>query len=89
MSRSEHTTKGAALIAVASVFFCMAGCLVKSGSLLLMLEPVLCYVVGLAIFGEPLTLSCVFGSVLVIGACAVVLARRRLDRQVQTGVSGV
>jgi len=37
----------------------------------------LCYVAGVAIFGEPLTLSCVFGSVLVIGACVVVLAGRK------------
>ena len=62
---------------------------VKTGSLLLMLEPVLCYVAGVAIFGEPLTLSCVCGSVLVIGACTVVLARRKLVRQIQTSVSGV
>ena len=62
---------------------------VKTGSLLLMLEPVLCYVAGVAIFGEPLTLSCVCGSVLVIGACTVVLTRRKLVRQIQTSVSGV
>ena len=62
---------------------------VKTGSLLLMIEPVLCYVAGVAIFGEPLTLSCVCGSVLVIGACTVVLTRRKLVRQVQTSVSGV
>ena len=32
MSRVEHITKGAVLMALASVFFCMAGCLVKYGS---------------------------------------------------------
>jgi drug/metabolite transporter (DMT)-like permease len=50
---------------------------VKIGSLLLMLEPVLCYLAGVAMFGEPLTWSCLFGSVLVIGSCAVVLARKK------------
>jgi drug/metabolite transporter (DMT)-like permease len=50
---------------------------VKTGSLLLMLEPVLCYAAGVAIFREVLTLSSVFGSVLVIGACVVVLAGRK------------
>jgi len=52
---------------------------VKTGSLLLMLETVLCYVAGVAIFGEPLTATCLLGTVLVIGACAVVLVRRKLD----------
>ena len=49
---------------------------VKTGSLLLMLEPVLCYVAGVAIFREDLTLSSMFGSALVIGACMVVMAGR-------------
>ncbi len=53
---------------------------VKTGSLLLMLETVLCYAAGVVIFGEPLTWSCLSGSVLVIGACVVVLSRRKLDR---------
>jgi drug/metabolite transporter (DMT)-like permease len=52
---------------------------VKTGSLLLMFETVLCYVAGVAIFGEPLTAPCLLGTVLVIGACAVVLVRRKLD----------
>jgi drug/metabolite transporter (DMT)-like permease len=50
---------------------------VKTGSLLLMLEPVLCYVAGVVVFSELVTLSSVFGSVLVIGACVVVLTRRK------------
>jgi drug/metabolite transporter (DMT)-like permease len=50
---------------------------VKTGSLLLMLEPVLCYIAGVAIFSENLTISRVFGSVLVIGACMVVMAGRK------------
>ena len=50
---------------------------VKTGTLLLMLDPVLCYTAGVVIFGEPLTLSRVLGALLVIGACLVVLARRR------------
>jgi len=50
---------------------------VKTGSLLLMLDPVLCYAAGVVIFGELLTLSCVLGSVLVIGACLVILARKK------------
>ncbi len=50
---------------------------VKTGTLLLMLDPVLCYTAGVVIFGELLTLSRVFGALLVIGACLVVLARRR------------
>ncbi|MHC4532346.1 MAG: DMT family transporter [Planctomycetota bacterium] len=52
---------------------------VKIGSLLLTFETVLCYIAGVAIFSEPLTWSCVLGSVLVIGACTVVLLRRNLD----------
>jgi drug/metabolite transporter (DMT)-like permease len=32
MSRSEHITKGAVLMTLASTFFCMAGCLIKCGS---------------------------------------------------------
>ena len=32
MSTSEHIKKGAALMALASVFFCVTGCLVKYGS---------------------------------------------------------
>ena len=49
---------------------------VKIGSLLLMLEPVLCYMAGVAMFGEPLTWSCLLGSALVIGSCAAVLTRK-------------
>ena len=52
---------------------------VKTGSLLMMLETVLCYIAGVVIFSEPLTWSILLGSVLVIGACAVVLTRRKLD----------
>jgi drug/metabolite transporter (DMT)-like permease len=50
---------------------------VKIGSLLLLLEPVLCYIAGVLIFGEPLTFVCLLGSVLVIGSCAIVLAGRK------------
>ncbi|MHC4560216.1 MAG: DMT family transporter [Planctomycetota bacterium] len=50
---------------------------VKIGSLLLMIEPVLCYMAGVAMFGEPLTWSCLLGSILVIGSCVVVLTRRK------------
>jgi len=32
MSRAEHKTNGASLMALASIFFCIAGCLVKAGS---------------------------------------------------------
>ena len=53
---------------------------VKTGSLLLMLETVLCYTAGVVIFSEPLTWSCFLGAMLVIGACAVILLRRNLDR---------
>jgi drug/metabolite transporter (DMT)-like permease len=61
---------------------------VKTGSLLLMLEPVLCYIAGVAIFSESLTVSRVFGSVLVIGACMVVMAgRKKKVLPVQSNVS--
>ncbi len=50
---------------------------VKTGSLLLMLEPALCCVVGAAMFAEPLTWPCLLGTALVIGSCTVVLTRRR------------
>jgi len=52
---------------------------VRVGSLLLLLDPVLCYIAGTAIFNEPLTLPCFLGTVLVISACATVLVRRKLD----------
>jgi hypothetical protein len=32
MSRVEHIRRGAVLMALASVFFCMTGCLVKYGA---------------------------------------------------------
>ena len=61
---------------------------VKIGSLLLMLEPVLCFVAGVTIFREDLTLSSVFGSALVIGACMVVMAgRKRKALPVKSNVS--
>jgi drug/metabolite transporter (DMT)-like permease len=47
---------------------------VKIGSLLLLLDPVLCFIAGVVIFGEPLTSFCLLGSVLVVGSCAAVLA---------------
>lgn len=50
---------------------------VKVGSLLLLLEPVLCYIAGVAIFSESVTIFSVFGSVLVIGSCVVVMAGRK------------
>ncbi|MFZ2148285.1 MAG: DMT family transporter [Sedimentisphaerales bacterium] len=52
---------------------------VKVGSLLLLFEPMLCYIAGTIIFNEPLTVTCLFGTVLVISACAIVLVRRKLD----------
>jgi len=50
---------------------------VKIGSLLLLLEPVLCYIAGVVIFSEPLTFFCLLGAVLVVGSCAIVLAGRK------------
>jgi len=50
---------------------------VKIGSLLLLLEPVLCYIAGVVIFSEPLTFVCMLGSMLVIGSCGIVLAGRK------------
>ncbi len=50
---------------------------VKTGSLLLMIEPVLCYIAGVAIFSERLTVYRALGSLLVISACMVVMAGRK------------
>jgi len=50
---------------------------VKIGSLLLLLDPVLCFLAGVVIFSEPLTLFCLLGSVLVVGSCAIVLVSRK------------
>ena len=50
---------------------------VKIGSLLLLLDPVLCYIAGVVIFSEPLTFFCLLGSVLVVGSCAIVLTSRK------------
>lgn len=61
---------------------------VKTGSLLLMIEPVLCYIAGVTIFSESVTIFRVFGSVLVIGSCAVVLAgRKKKDRPIKSDLS--
>jgi drug/metabolite transporter (DMT)-like permease len=61
---------------------------VKTGSLLLMLEPVLCYITGVVIFSEHLTVYSVLGSLLVIGACAVVLAgRKKKGQPIQANLS--
>jgi drug/metabolite transporter (DMT)-like permease len=61
---------------------------VKTGSLLLMIEPVLCYIAGVAIFSESVTMFRVFGSVLVIGSCVVVLAgRKKKDRPIKSDMS--
>lgn len=61
---------------------------VKTGSLLLMLEPVLCYIAGVAIFSELLTVYSVLGSLLVISACAVVLAgRKKKGQPIQSNLS--
>ena len=61
---------------------------VKTGSLLLMIEPVLCYIAGVAIFSELLTVYSVLGSLLVIGACAVVLAgRKKKGQPIQSNLS--
>jgi len=50
---------------------------VKVGSLMLLLDPVLCYIAGAVIFSEALTFSCLLGSMLVIGSCAIVLSSRK------------
>jgi drug/metabolite transporter (DMT)-like permease len=50
---------------------------VKIGSLLLLLDPILCYAAGVLIFSEPLTFFCLLGSALVVGSCAIVLASRK------------
>jgi drug/metabolite transporter (DMT)-like permease len=50
---------------------------VKIGSLLLLLDPVLCYIAGVVIFSEPLTSFRLLGSVLVIGSGGIVLAGRK------------
>jgi drug/metabolite transporter (DMT)-like permease len=49
---------------------------VRTGSLFCMLDPVLAFVAGVVIFGEPLVLRSVVGAGLVVGACVVVLAGR-------------
>jgi len=54
---------------------------VKTGSLLTLLDPVLCCIAGVAIFGEKLTWPRALGSALVISSCAVVLTGRKLGAQ--------
>jgi drug/metabolite transporter (DMT)-like permease len=50
---------------------------VKIGSLLLLLDPVLCFIAGVVIFGETPAFTCLLGSALVVGSCAAVLAGRK------------
>jgi len=47
---------------------------VATGSLLLMLTPVLNYLIGTIIFHEPIFVRSIVGAVIVIGSCAIVLA---------------
>jgi drug/metabolite transporter (DMT)-like permease len=49
---------------------------VRIGSLIAMLDPVFAYAAGVLIFGERLAVATVFGAVLVIGSCCVVVGRR-------------
>jgi drug/metabolite transporter (DMT)-like permease len=53
---------------------------VRIGSLFGMLDPVFAYAAGVLIFGEGLSVTAVFGAVLVVGACCMVLAARRAGR---------
>ena len=48
---------------------------VATGGLLGMLVPVLNYIIGVAVFHESVSLESVVGTVMVIGACGIVLAR--------------
>ncbi len=50
---------------------------VKIGTLLLLLEPVLCYIAGLLLYAEPFTFTGLTGSLLIIASCATVLACRK------------
>jgi drug/metabolite transporter (DMT)-like permease len=49
---------------------------VRIGSLMGMLDPVLAYAAGVVIFDEGVSVAAVFGAVLVVGACCMVLAGR-------------
>jgi drug/metabolite transporter (DMT)-like permease len=50
---------------------------VRIGSLFGMLDPVLAYAAGVVIFGEGISVFAVFGGMLVIGACCMVIRGRR------------
>ncbi|MBN1796788.1 MAG: DMT family transporter [Sedimentisphaerales bacterium] len=56
---------------------------VKTGSTLMMLEPVFCYIAGVTIFGEFLSAGSVIGSILIIGSCigVVLLDDRRKNQK--------
>ncbi|MHC5060666.1 MAG: DMT family transporter [Planctomycetota bacterium] len=53
---------------------------VRIGALFGMLDPVLAYAAGVVIFGERVSFVAVFGAVLVLGACSMVLAGRKGER---------
>lgn len=46
---------------------------VRMGAMLAMLEPVFCYLAGVALFGELLSARSVIGTLLIIGSCVTVL----------------
>jgi drug/metabolite transporter (DMT)-like permease len=46
---------------------------VRVGATLAMLEPVFCYMAGVAIFGELLSVKSVAGTALIIGSCAAMV----------------
>jgi drug/metabolite transporter (DMT)-like permease len=50
---------------------------VMTGSLLGMLVPVLNYVVGITLFGEPLSIRSIVGSALVLGSSVVALRKNK------------
>ena len=46
---------------------------VRMGATLAMLEPVFCYLAGVAVFGELLSVNSIIGTLLIIGSCVAVL----------------
>ena len=56
---------------------------VRIGSLFGMLDPVFAYAAGVVIFGEGVSVAAVFGAVLVVGACCMVLGVRKAGRRLE------
>ncbi len=59
---------------------------VRIGATLAMLEPVFCYLAGVALFGELFSAKSIIGTLLIIGSCVAVVLHEGRPASVAMGV---